>query len=140
MPIAPSISRRRIALPASYLLGALALLLIPIQVILAGPTLGDLLAACERGLARNNTGVDAAMCEWYAVPCDCKLTRAGVNPGVVPDTDPGRDMEPWCIPATEAIDDAMLVVVGELRRQPDLTLSAEKVVPRILARLYPCTE
>ena len=37
----------------------------------AGPTVEELLAVCERGRAAGGVGVDAAMCEWYAVPCDC---------------------------------------------------------------------
>ncbi|MGB5734857.1 MAG: Rap1a/Tai family immunity protein [Thiohalocapsa sp.] len=93
---------------------------------LAGPSVGALLAACERGLAQDNTGVDAAMCEWYAVPCDCKLTR------------PGSVLEPWCMPASESIDHAMRAVVGQLRREPDQELPAEQAVPAILGRLYPC--
>ena len=94
--------------------------------ILAGPSVGALIAACERGVAQGNTGVDSALCEWYAVPCDCKLTRPGLN------------AEPWCMPASVSIDEAMGRVIGELRRQPDRTIPAEQVVPGILGRLYPC--
>ncbi|QQO54211.1 MAG: hypothetical protein N838_13510 [Thiohalocapsa sp. PB-PSB1] len=91
------------------------------------PSVGALLAACERGLAQGNTGVDAALCEWYTVPCDCKLTRA--------DT----DLQSWCLPETESIDSAMLAVIGKLRQLPDTDRSARQIVPDILARLYPCS-
>jgi len=107
-------------------LSALALLLMPIGDVLAGPTVSELLAACERGVAQGNTGVDSALCEWYTVPCDCKLTRATLA------------IEPWCMPTSVSIDDAMLEVLGELRRQPDRSAPAEQVVPGILGRLYPC--
>jgi hypothetical protein len=113
-------------------LSLLALVLMPIADALAGPdglagpTVGELLAACERGVAQGNTGVDSALCEWYAVPCDCKLTR------------PNLAIEPWCMPASVSIDEAMLRVIGELRRQPDRSAPAEQVVPGILGRLYPC--
>ena len=93
---------------------------------LAGPSVGALIAACERGVAQGNAGVDSALCEWYAVPCDCKLTR------------PDAAIEPWCMPASESIDDAMLMVMGELQHVPDRSVPAEQVVPGILARLYPC--
>ena len=91
-----------------------------------GPSVAALVAACERGLARGNTGVDAAMCEWYAVPCDCKLTAQD------------WELERWCMPQTESLDHAMVKVLAELRRQPDQTAPAERVVPGILSRLYPC--
>ena len=107
---------------------ALLILSITSTSAFAGPSVGDLLAACERGLAQGNTGVDSALCEWYAVPCECKLTR------------PNADLEPWCMPETESIDAAMLAVIGELRRKPDRSLPAEQVVPGILGRLYPCSQ
>jgi len=105
---------------------ALVLLLMPVAGAMAGPSVGELLAACERGLAQGNIGVDSALCEWYAVPCDCKLSR------------PNADLEPWCMPATESMDSAMLAVIGELKRAPDRSLPAEQVVPGLLSRLYPC--
>jgi len=92
-----------------------------------GPNVGQLLAACERGLAAGNTGVDAALCEWYAVPCDCKLTRNAALPR-------------WCMPADEPVERAMRRVVAELRTHAEPGAAAEPVVAGILARLYPCDE
>jgi hypothetical protein len=121
-----SAARRVFARVALCSLSLLALVLMPSTDALAGPSVDELLAACERGVAQGNAGVDSALCEWYAVPCDCKLTR------------PNLAIEPWCMPASISIDQAMLRVVGELRRQPDGSAPAEQVVPDILARLYPC--
>jgi ribosomal protein S12 methylthiotransferase accessory factor YcaO len=89
------------------------------------PSVAALLAACERGLAARNTGVDAALCEWYAVPCDCKLTR-------------DADLPRWCMPADEPIERAMRRVVAGLRAHPEPGAAAEPAVAGILARLYPC--
>jgi len=89
------------------------------------PSVAQLLAACERGLAAGNVGVDAAFCEWYAVPCDCKVT--------------GTDEPPrWCLPSSESIDTAMRRVVTALRAYPSPDDDAEPVVARILSGLYPC--
>ena len=121
------VGRRASAAPrALVVLSALALLLMPVASATAGPSVGELLAACERGLAQGNVGVDSALCEWYAVPCDCKLSR------------PKAELEPWCMPADESIDAAMLAMIDELKRAPDRRLPAEQVVPGMLSRLYPC--
>jgi hypothetical protein len=93
----------------------------------AGPSVAELLAVCEGGRAAGNRGVDAAICEWYAVPCDCKPARTDA------------DAQRWCLPQSESLDSAMLRVVGELRRVPDRAAAAEQVVPGILSRLYPCS-
>lgn len=121
MLIFPSFSRA--ACSARWIVVAVSLLAADAP---AGPSVAALLGACERGLAEGDTGVDSALCEWYAVPCDCKLTR------------PGSVAEPWCMPASVSIDDAMRAVIVELRRVPDGSLPAEAVVPGILGRLYPC--
>jgi hypothetical protein len=92
----------------------------------AGPSVGELLAVCERGLRQGERGTDAAGCEWFAVPCDCKATRA--------DADAAR----WCMPPDEDIGRAMRRVVAELRREPDLSRQAQPAVARIMAGLYPC--
>ena len=89
-------------------------------------TIAQVLAACERGYAAGNRGVDAAMCEWYANPCWCKPDAAG------------PDGEHWCIPAAEPAETTIRKVVTELRRQPDPAAPVERVVPDILARMYPC--
>jgi hypothetical protein len=89
------------------------------------PSVRQVLAACERGLAAGNVGVDAAMCEWYAVPCDCKVT--------------GTDEPPrWCLPSSESIDTTMRRVVAALQAYPSPDHDAEPAVAGILARLYPC--
>jgi len=114
---------------AGQLLSTIALIGLlsqPAAAAPAGPSVAALVAACERGLANGNTGVDAAMCEWYAVPCDCKLTARD------------WELERWCMPPDESVDDAMVKVLAELRRQPDQAAAAERVVPGILSRLYPC--
>ena len=94
---------------------------------LGAPTVAEFLAACERGYAQGNKGVDAAACEWFANPCGCR-------PGVA-----GREGPRWCIPAAEPPDATVRKVVTELRRQPDRSAPVDRVVPDILARLYPCT-
>lgn len=92
-----------------------------------GPTVAELLAACERGRAAGDRGVDAALCEWYAVPCDCK--------GMAPATGPR-----WCMPAAESIDAALPKVLAALRAEPQQQAPALAVVPGIMARLYPCVD
>jgi hypothetical protein len=92
-----------------------------------GPTVAELLAACERGRAAGDRGVDAALCEWYAVPCDCK--------GKAPATGPR-----WCLPAAESIDAALPKVLAALRAAPHQQAPALAVVPDIMARLYPCAD
>ncbi|WP_295880184.1 Rap1a/Tai family immunity protein [uncultured Thiohalocapsa sp.] len=87
--------------------------------------MAELLAACERGRAAGDRGVDAALCEWYAVPCDCK--------GRAPATGPR-----WCVPAAESIDAALPKVLAALRAAPQQQAPALEVVPGIMARLYPC--
>ena len=90
----------------------------------AGPSVAQLLAACDRGAVKGNRGVDAALCEWYAAPCGCK---------------PGPPGEPhWCPPATEPIEQIAARVVGQLRMLPDRTVDVDLAVPTILARIYPC--
>ena len=90
------------------------------------PTVAELLATCASGDANGNKGVDAAACEWFAVPCGCK-------PGQV-----GTDRYRWCIPAAEPTVTTRLKVLAELRRVPDRAVPIDQVVPVILARLYPC--
>jgi hypothetical protein len=90
------------------------------------PTVAELLAVCERGYAQGNQGVDAAACEWFANPCGCR-------PGAA-----GREGQHWCIPAGESPDATVRKVVAQLRRQPDPAAPVDRVVPDILARLYPC--
>lgn len=91
-----------------------------------GPSVAELLLVCERAFAHGNRGLDAAACEWYAVPCGCSSRVA--------DTEAPR----WCIPASEAIEDTIRKVVAELRHYPDPTAKVDPVVPEILARVYPC--
>jgi hypothetical protein len=90
----------------------------------AGPSVGQVLAACDRGAALGGRGVDSAMCEWYAAPCDCK---AGPPEG-----------PRWCTPDGEPVERIAIRVVAELRRLPDRSVDVDLAVPGILARLYPC--
>jgi len=117
---------RRIAVAGGLLVLALAPPLLAGAETPAAITVAQVLAACERGYAAGNRGVDAAMCEWYANPCWCKPGAAG----------PGG--EHWCIPAGEPAEVTIRKVVTELRRQPDPAAPVERVVPDILARMYPC--
>ncbi len=88
-----------------------------------------LIALCERGDADAGVGVDAAFCDWYALPCDCKLGQPGQQPR-------------WCLPDAElepgAYDDARKRVLDELEQLPRRGQAATDAVAQILARLYPC--
>lgn len=119
----------RAAMQTPSLVAALSLLL---SVVSAqawsqqqGPTVAQLLAACERGRAAGDVGVDAALCEWYAVPCDC--------PGKQP-----AQAAKWCMPEDESIDAALPKVLAALRAEPGKSAPASDVVPAVMARLYPC--
>jgi hypothetical protein len=89
-----------------------------------GPTVAALLQVCDRAAAQGNRGVDAAMCEWYAAPCACKLRGTGA--------------ESWCVPEGEDIGLTARKVLAELRRGADPKASAETAVAEALVRLYPC--
>ena len=95
--------------------------------VAATPTVAQVLAACARGAANGDRGVDAAMCEWYTAPCGCK-------PGQV-----DGSVYRWCLPVDEATPTTVRKVIAELRRTPDQRAAIDRVVPGILARLYPCT-
>ena len=86
----------------------------------------DLLALCDRALASGFQGPEGAACEWYAVPCACKLR------------DPASGSVPWCVPETESIDATRDKVLAALRADVDPSGPAEGAVAAILARLYPC--
>lgn len=90
------------------------------------PTVAQVLAACERGAAHGNQGLDADNCKWFAAPCGC-------HPGHV-----GSETYRWCVPVEEATPTTVGKVVAELRRVPDRSAPINQVVPVILARLYPC--
>jgi hypothetical protein len=89
-----------------------------------GPSVAVLLQVCDRAAAQGNRGVDAAMCEWYAAPCACKLRGTGADP--------------WCVPEGEDIDLTVRKVLAELRGSGDPTAPAERSVAEALVRLYPC--
>jgi len=90
----------------------------------AGPTVEQLLAACDRGEAQGNRGVDAALCEWYAAPCACKPEAVKVAR--------------WCVPSAEPVERIAAKVLAQLRTYGDLSAAVDQVVPKILARIYPC--
>lgn len=111
--------------------GLCLLLLVTTPLSAQSVRVGDLLALCARADAAAGVGVDAAFCDWYALPCDCKLMRpeAGVEP----------NGPRWCLPdAASALDAARAQVLAELEQLGTPTRSAEPAVAEILARLYPC--
>jgi hypothetical protein len=87
-------------------------------------SVGQLLAACDRGAAKGNRGVDAALCEWYAAPCGCKPVPPG-GPR-------------WCPPAAEPVELIAARVVEQLSLLPDPSVAVDLAVPKILAHIYPC--
>lgn len=91
------------------------------------PSVAQLIAMCDRGRAAGDVGMDAAMCEWFAVPCDC----AGKRPATA---------ERWCMPDNEPIEAALPKVLAELRRSPSQSAPAKAVVEDVMVRLYPCAD
>lgn len=91
------------------------------------PSVAQVLAACARGAAAGGRGLDAAMCEWYTAPCGCK-------PGEV-DSEADR----WCLPPDEPIERISHRVIAALGRAKDQSAPIDRILPPILARLYPCT-
>ncbi|MCG6943604.1 MAG: hypothetical protein LJE69_20430 [Thiohalocapsa sp.] len=129
MPDCKSAARRACRLAAA------ALVLMPLSLSAAGPvrgqadggpTVAQLLAVCARGHAAGDAGVDAAMCEWYAVPCDCAVNRPAGGPR-------------WCMPDDETIEAALPKVLTALRAEPRQSAPAQALVPEVMARLYPCS-
>lgn len=98
------------------------------SALAAGPTIGDLIAVCDRAFALGYRGLDAATCEWFAVPCACKPR------------DPGGPGLPWCVPDAEPVEMTVRKVVAALRLDLDPEASAEPAVRAVLARLYPCAD
>lgn len=105
--------------------------LAPVQRAASAPELSvaALLALCERGDRQGGVGVDAAFCDWYLLPCDCKLG-------------PAREPQRWCVPdpSTQplAYAEARERVLAELERLPARGQPATEAVARILQRYYPC--
>lgn len=99
-------------------------LLGPCQIMAAGPSVAELVSTCDRAFARGNRGRESAACEWYAAPCACKFR----------DPDEPR----WCVPESESIDATVKKVVAELRHYADKKAPTNRVVPEILATIYPC--
>ncbi|AGA89346.1 hypothetical protein Thimo_0491 [Thioflavicoccus mobilis 8321] len=92
-----------------------------------GATVGQVLAACERGFAAGGKGLDAAICDWSLLPCACHSPADGPQAG-----------PRWCIPPAQAPAATIAAVAAELRRHPERSAAVEQVVPQILARVYPC--
>jgi len=116
--------RRFLFLSMSAAFFSLALLG-PSQIMAAGPpSVAELVSTCDRAFARGNRGRESAACEWYAAPCACKFR--------------GPDEPRWCVPESESIDATVKRVVAELRRYTDKKAPAGRVVPEILATIYPC--
>ena len=114
---------RRFSSLATLLPGLLA----PIAAVPAdehGPTVGQLLRTCELGRAPRNA-VDAAACEWFAVPCGCKPGTRGSEAGN------------WCIPEGEPLPVTVERVLDALA-DADPSAPAPATVAALLPRLYPC--
>ena len=92
----------------------------------AEPTVAKLVATCDRAQTQGNRGPEAAACEWYALPCACKLSRSGPAPN------------PWCIPPGEAPATTIARVIAGLRPYPNQGAPAGPAVAETLARIYPC--
>jgi hypothetical protein len=90
-------------------------------------TVGQVLAACERAAAAGGRALDAAICDWYLLPCGCHAPGDGTSAG-----------PRWCVPSAEGAAETLAAVVAELRHAPDPTAPVEPAVAQILARLYPC--
>jgi hypothetical protein len=112
--------------PARRRLVLVAALLAACPARAQGPSVEATIAACDRGAALGNRGVDAAACEWYTAPCACR--QHGKGP----------EAPTWCVPDSESIDATKTKVLAELRLLPDPSRPAEEAVAEILARLYPC--
>ncbi|MCP5146297.1 MAG: hypothetical protein H6978_15920 [Gammaproteobacteria bacterium] len=109
-------------------------LLVTMSLLVAGgrmasaqsPSISQVVSVCESALAADFTGLDAAMCEWYAVPCDCKIDLA--------DSDAPRA----CIPPGQEVATTASQVVAQLRRMDRPEAAIDSVIPRLLAQMYPC--
>lgn len=114
----------------ALLLTATLAALVAAPVAAQALSLGELSALCARAEANAGVGVDAAFCDWYALPCDCKLT------------DPGRSAQSaprWCLPEDAlALEAARARVLAEVRQLQAPSQPAEPAIAAILVRLYPC--
>ncbi|WP_295538881.1 Rap1a/Tai family immunity protein [uncultured Thiohalocapsa sp.] len=124
-PIARHILILPLAAASSLVLAAPLLTTEPATAVRAGPTVAQLLAVCERARIAGGVGVDAAMCEWYGVPCDCAVKAPEAAPR-------------WCLPEAESTDTVLAKVLAQLRRAPNPQAPVAAVVPAVMARLYPC--
>lgn len=123
----PSQNRfRPLARAAAFATVAVLLPLTPAGA--GGPTVGDLIAVCDRAFAQGFGGMAAATCEWFAVPCGCKRQDSD---GLTP---------PWCVPEGELVEVTVRKVVAALRLDPTPQAPAESAVRAALARLYPCAD
>ncbi len=114
--------------PSLVRLALVLLGLLPLTAVAAqGPSIAQVLAACERGAQQGGQGVDAAICEWYLAPCDCAPKRVA-----------GADGPPWCIPPGVPIDARVAAVRAALVPVPDPTKPVGPAVEQVLRRLYPC--
>jgi hypothetical protein len=128
------------------------------------PTVGELAAVCAKGQAVGGVGVDAAICEWYAVPCACHAMRGPKGGAPEGDTRDGaiatehrrrahprdrgqsRDASPdafharqsWCRPVDKPLDRVVQQVAAALQDYPEPDARAGPVVVDILSQLYPC--
>lgn len=102
------------------------LVLLPATTLTASPATGrDLVATCERALAGDFKGMEAAMCEWYVRPCEI----CGVD----------KPPPTHCVPEDMPVRDLAARVIADLRSSALLLGSpAKDAVEKVLAARYPC--
>lgn len=108
-----------------------ALWLVPVERLASASQMSvdALIGLCDRGDTQGGMGVDAAFCDWYLLPCDCKLGQA-------------EQLPRWCLPEPDvepkAYEEAHERVLAALKRLPAREQAAEVAVAQILERLFPC--
>lgn len=94
--------------------------------LLAAPTGGDLLTACEDSLKNGFHSSKGMMCVWYVTPCDCHHGKDSDIPRV-------------CLPDGKETESLAREVIKGLKEQPELQIkSAEISAGEILVKKYPC--
>ena len=106
---------------------ALTLLFIQGSINAGEPSGEELVAVCRTALSQNMTGLEAAMCEWYANPCLCNIK----DPAALQSAQ-------WCIPDTTEPEEVVRTVTEALASHPDRNQPATIMVPPILSSVYPC--
>lgn len=93
----------------------------------AEATVAQVLATCNRALAQEFKGIEAAMCEWYVRPCGvCGLERPTTSP--------------WCVPSEVTTAELAALVSTELRAEHTPQLPAKEAINALLTQRYPCSK